>query len=70
MFLAYTKTVDSTFRVLLLATQSRDIQCYSLIHPSAPPSEQRRSVMVSRFTAVTNGEISQIIKYAVPEIHE
>ena len=26
--------------------------------------------MVSRFAAVTNKEISQIIKQAVPEIHE
>ena len=26
--------------------------------------------MVSRFAAVTNNEISQIIKQAVPEIHE
>ena len=28
----YTKTVDSVFRELWLATQSRDIQYYSLIH--------------------------------------
>ena len=28
------------------------------------------SKMVSRFTAVTNKEISQIIKQAVPDIHE
>ena len=28
----YTKTGDSVFRALGLATQSRDIQCYLLIH--------------------------------------
>ena len=35
-FLVYTKTVDSVFRPLWLATQTRDTQCYSkcysLIH--------------------------------------
>lgn len=32
LFLEYTKTVESAFRALWLATQSRDIQYYSLIH--------------------------------------
>ena len=41
-----------------------------------PPSERRqtsvrlRAKMPSRFAAVTNKEISQLIKQAVPEIHE
>ena len=30
--LVYTKTVDSVFRALWLAAQTRDIQCYSPIH--------------------------------------
>ena len=32
LLLAYTKTVDSVFCMLWLATQSPDIQCYSLIY--------------------------------------
>ena len=41
----------------------------------APPSERRQtryvtSKMAARSAAVTNKEISQIIKQAVPEIHE
>ena len=35
--LVYTKTVDSVFQVLwYLATETQDIQCYSLIHLQAP----------------------------------
>ena len=35
--LVYTKTVDSVFRVLrYLATETQDIQCYSLIHLHTP----------------------------------
>ena len=57
MFLAYTKTVDSAFRVLLLATQSRDIQCYSLIHLQLLRASGVKLVkvtrsMVSRFTVL------------------
>ena len=44
--------------------------------PPVPPSERRQlaklrlSKMPSRFATVTNKEISQIIKQAVPEIHK
>ena len=42
--------------------------------PPVPPSERRQTrvscKMPSRFAAVTNKEISQLIKQAVPEIHE
>ena len=42
--------------------------------PQVPPSERRQtrvsSKMPSRFAAVTNKEISQLIKQAVSEIHE
>ena len=42
--------------------------------PAPPPSDAKlalvMSKMVSRFAAVTNKEISQIIKQAVPEIHK
>ena len=34
--LLYTKTVDSVFHVLSLATQSVNIHCYSLIHLQFP----------------------------------
>ena len=43
--------------------------------PPVPPSERLQTrvtceQMPSRFAAVTNKEISQLIKQAVPEIHE
>ena len=40
--------------------------------PPVPSSERRQaaSKMPSRFAAVTNKEISHLIKQAVPEIHE
>ena len=42
--------------------------------PPVPPSERRQTrvscKMPSRFAAVTNKEISQLMKQAVPEIHE
>ena len=37
---------------------------------ATPNSHKTTSKMASRFAAVTNKEISQIIKQAVPEIHE
>ena len=68
-------TVDSVFHTLRLATQSVNIKCYSLIHLqflSASDAKLAKvtSKMASQFAAVTNKEISQIIKQAVPEIHE
>ena len=70
-----TKTVDSVFHALWLATQSVNIQCYSLIHlqfllASDSKLAKVSSQMASRFATVTNKEISQIIKQVVPEIHE
>ena len=67
--------MDSVFRTLWLGTQSVNILRYSLIHlqflvASDAKLVQLRSKMPSRFTAVTNKEISQPIKQAVPEIHE
>ena len=67
--------MDSVFRTLWLGTQSVNILRYSLIHlqflvASDAKLVQLRSKMPSRFAAVTNKEISQLIKQAVPEIHE
>ena len=68
--------MDSVFRALWLATQSVKILHYSLIHlqflraSDAKLATMRAAEMPSRFAAVTNKEISQIIKQAVPEIHE
>ena len=67
--------MDSVFRALCLDTQSMNILHYSLIHlqflrASDAKLAQLRSKMPSRFAAVTNKEISQLIKQAVPEIHE
>ena len=70
-FLEYTKTVDSVFCVLWLATQSVNI-----LHYSPPPPSERRQTRVSceqnafPVAAVTNKEISQLIKQAVPEVYE
>ena len=71
----YTKTVDSVFRALWLATQSVNILHYSLIHlqflrASDAKLAKVSSKMPSRFAAVINKEISQLIKQAVPKIHE
>ena len=75
MYVFYTKTVDSVFRALWLATQSLNILHYSLIHlqflrASNAKLAQVASKILSRFAAVTNKEISRLIKLAVPEIHE
>ena len=73
--LVYTKTVDSIFRLLWLATQSVNILHYSLIQlkflrASNAKLAQVVSKMPSRFAAETNKQISQLIKQAVPQIHE
>ena len=70
-----TKTVDSVFRALWLATQSVNILHYSLIHLQFLQASDAKlarvaSKMPSRFAAVTDKEISQLIRQAVPEIHE
>ena len=52
--------MDNVFRALGLATQSVNILHYSLIYPQ----------FLLRFAAVTNKEISQLIKQAVPKIGE
>ena len=67
--------MDSVFHALLLATQSVNIQCYSLIHlqfllECDAKLAKVTTKMTSRFVAVTSKEISQIIEQAVPEIHE
>ena len=75
IYLVYTKTVDSVFRALWLATQSVNILHHSLIRlqflqaSDAKPAWDA-SKMLSRFAAVTNQEISQLIKQAISEIHE
>ena len=71
----FTKTVDSVFRALWLATQSVNILHYSLIHLQFLRASDTKlgkvaSKMPSRFAAVTKREISQLIRQAVPEIHE
>ena len=67
--------MDSVFRALWLSTQSVDILRYSLIHlqflrASDAKLAQVASKTPSRFAAVINKEISQLIKQAVSEIHE
>ena len=66
----YTKTVDSVFRALSLATKSVNILHYSL---PVPPSERRQTRVSCEQIAFPvccrNKEISQLIKQAVPEIH-
>ena len=54
MYLVYTKTVDSVFRALWLATQSVNILHYSLIHLQF--LAKLASKMPSRFAAVTKKE--------------
>ena len=66
---------QSGFHALWLATQSVNIQCCSLIHleflwASGAKLAKVTSKMTSWFAAVTNQEIPQIIKQAVPEMHE
>ena len=65
--------MDNVFRALI----GYSISEYSALFthsPPVPPSERRQTrvscKMPSRFAAVTNKEISQLIKQAVPEIHE
>ena len=65
MDLVYTKTVDSVFHALWLATQSVNILHYSLIHLQFLRASDAKvayvaSKMPSRFAAVTNKEISQL----------
>ena len=60
--LVYTKTVDSVFRALWLATQSVNFLHYSLIHLQFLLASDAKlawvsSKMPSRFAAVTNKEI-------------
>ena len=67
--------MDSVFRALWLAAQSVNILHYSLIHLQFLRTSDAKlakvgSKMPSRFAAVTNKEISQLIKQAVPEMHE
>ena len=67
--------MDSVFRALWLATQSVDSLRYSLIHlqflrASDAKLAKVASKMPSRFAAVINKEISQLIKQAVSKIHE
>ena len=63
------------FLALWLATQSVNIQCYSLILLQFLRAINAKlayvtSKMASRFAATPNEEISQIINQAVPKIHE
>ena len=67
MFLEYTKTVDGVYRALWLTTQSRDIQCYSLIHVQLLRASDSRKLRAKWFPDLLP---QQIIKQAVPEIHE
>ena len=67
--------MDSDFCALWLATQSENNLHYSLIHlqflrASSTKLAQVANKMPYWFAAVTNKEISQLIKQAVPEIHE
>ena len=57
--------MDGVFCTLWLATQSVNTLHYSLIHLQF----LRASEIPSRFAAVTNKDISQVIKQAAPEIH-
>ena len=67
--------MDTVFRALWLAIQSVNILRYSLIHLQFLRVSDEKLVYVSsqipsRSAAVTNKEISQLIKQVVPEIHE
>ena len=69
--------MDSVFRALWLATQSVNILHYSLIHLQFLRASDANlklaevaSKMPSWFAAVTNKEISQLIKQAAPKIQE
>ena len=69
--------MDSVIHALWLATQSVNVQCYSLIHlqflrASDAKLAKVTSKVASRFAAVKkkNKEISQMIEQAVLEIHE
>ena len=72
----YPKTVDSVFRALLLAAQSRNTLHYSLIHFQFPRatdasySRKLRAKWLPGLLPSVNKEISQIIKQAAPEIDE
>ena len=75
MCLVYTKTVDSVFRALWLATESVNILHYSLIQLQVPPSEQRQtraSCEQNVFPVCCRNKQrnSQLIKQAVPEVHK
>ena len=74
-FLVYTKTVDTAFRALRLAAYTRDIQCYSLIHLHLRRTSDAKFALSYEqndfpLWCRSNKEMSQIIKRAVPEIHE
>ena len=67
--------MDVVFRALWLATQSVNILHYSLTHfqflqANGAKLAQVASKVPSRFAALTNKEISHLIKKADPEIHE
>ena len=68
--------MGSVFRALWLVTQSVNIQCYyTLIHLQfLRESDAKLSYVAckipSQFAGVTNKEILQLIKQAVPEINE
>ena len=70
----FTKTVDSVSRALIGYSISEYPTLFT-DSPSVPPSERRQTRIsfeqnAFRFAAVTNKEISQLIKQAVPEIQE
>ena len=72
MVLVYAKTVDSVFRALWLAAQSRNILHYSLIRlqPSGAKLLQvtcTTKMAQSRFATVTSDEISKINEEAIPD---
>ena len=60
--------MDSVFRKLWLAARTLEIQYYST--PSDAKLALVTSKMSSRFAAVKNEEISQIIEEAVPDKQE
>ena len=74
MCLVHTKTVDSVFLRVLIGYSISEYPALFTDSPPVPPSERRQTrvncKMPSRFAAVTNKEISQLIKQAVSEIHE
>ena len=71
--LVHTKAVDSVFRALIGYSITEHLFTDS---PPVSQSERRQTCVsceqkrLSRFVAVLNKEISQVIKQAVPEIHE